>query len=129
MYIVLQGTFEQPKPNLIEQIKNMITSLMAYSSTWKQPINFQKTFWILFHQQVTPTIPAPIDCNGHLISHCNQIKYLDPILDCKLSFSSHLSYIETKIHKNISLFKQISSSSMISEAVAYLLYNVYIRPY
>ena len=102
---------------------------MSYSSTWKQSINFQKTFWILFHRQVATAIPAHIDCNVHLISHCNQIKYLGSIFDCKLSFSFHLRYIEAKIRKNISLFKRISSNRMIREAVVYPSYNACIRSY
>jgi hypothetical protein len=116
-------------PNLIEQIKSVVTSLIAYSSTWKQPINFQKTFWILFNRQVAPHIPSHIDCGGHLIAHCDKIKYLGTILDCKLSFTSHISYINSKIRRNTAIFKQISSTRMLSEHVAYRLYNAYIRPH
>jgi hypothetical protein len=81
-------------PNLIEQIKDVISQLMSYSLLWKQPINFQKTFWILFHRQVAPIIPQHIVCNGQSISHCNKIKYLGTTLDSKLSFTTHFNYIE-----------------------------------
>ena len=61
-------------PNLIKRIKTVILQLMSYASMWKQPINFQKTFWVLFHNQVAPIFPQVIDCNGHMICHCNKIK-------------------------------------------------------
>jgi hypothetical protein len=116
-------------PNLIEQIKDVISQLMSYSLLWKRPINFQKTFWILFHRQVTPIIPQHIVCNGQSISHCNKIKYLGTILDSKLSFTSHLNYIESKMRKNMEIFKHLSLKRVLSETVSYRIFNAYIRPY
>jgi hypothetical protein len=115
--------------NLTDQIKAVLISLMSYSVTWKQPINFQKTYWVLFHRQVAPIFPPFIDCNGTMISHSRNIKYLGTILDCKLSFTSHISHIQSKIRKNASIFKYLSASRVLSDAVAYKLYNAYIRPY
>ncbi|CAM4817219.1 unnamed protein product [Rotaria magnacalcarata] len=116
-------------PNLIQQIKHVVTSLMSYSSMWKQPINFQKTFWMLFHRQIAPIIPPYIDCDGHRITSCKKMKYLGTILDCKLSFTSHLSFVESKIRKNSSILKYLSSGRVLTEDTAYRLYNAYIRPY
>ncbi len=116
-------------PNLVQQIKEVVVSLVSYSQKWKQPINFQKTFWVLFHRQVAPNIPPFIDCNGHSIFHSKEIKYLGTILDCKMSFSTHISYIESKIRKNLSIFKYLSSNRVLSEIVAYRLYNAYVRPH
>ena len=60
-------------PKLIKQIKEVIISLISYSTMWKQPINFQKTFWVLFHRQVAPNIPLYINCNEHVIYHSDKI--------------------------------------------------------
>lgn len=116
-------------PKLIEQIKDVIKALISYSKTWKQPINFEKTNWIIFHRQVAPKIPPYIECDGQSIFHCEKTKYLGTLIDNKLSFSSHLKLIESKIRKNSSIFKCLTSSRMLSEAVAYRLFNAYIRPY
>lgn len=114
---------------LVEQIKGVMRALISYSSTWKQPINLQKTHWMLFHRQVVPKVLLHIDCDGHLVYHCDQIKYLGTILDSKLPFTSHLKHIDSKVRKNCTIFKHLTSSRMLSEAVAYKLYNAYIRPY
>ena len=116
-------------PMLMEKIRDVMKALMAYADTWKQPINYQKTFWVLFHRQVAPKFSHHIDCDGHLISYCDKIKYLGTLLDNKLSFSSHLKYIESKIRKNVTIFRYLNSSRMISEPVAYRLYNAFIRPH
>jgi ribosomal protein L13 len=104
-------------------------ALMAYAETWKQPINFQKTLWILFNRQVAPKFDPDIDCGGHVITHCNEIKYLGTWLDSKLSFSSHIKFIESKIRKNINIFKHLNSTRMLSEAVAFRLFNAFVRPH
>ncbi|CAF3249472.1 unnamed protein product [Rotaria sp. Silwood2] len=83
-------------PNLVKQLKDVISSLISYATMWKQPINFQKTNWTLFHRQVSPAI-APVICKGYTIPHETKVKYLETILDSKLSFSSHIDYIESKI--------------------------------
>lgn len=116
-------------PKLVDHIKEVMVSLISYASMWKQPINFQKTYWLLFHRQVAPIVPPYIDCNGHLIYQSNKIKYLGTILDNKLSFTPHISYIESKIRKNSSIFKYLISSRMLSETVSYQLYNAFIRPH
>ncbi|CAM4987815.1 unnamed protein product, partial [Rotaria socialis] len=95
-------------PNLLERLKVVIASLITYTTMWKQPINFEKTQWTLFHRQVAPKIPL-VTCDGYEIAHTN--------------------YIETKIRKNLAIFKRLASSRMLSEEVAYQLYNAYIRPH
>ena len=113
-------------PKLIKQIKEVFMSLISYSTMWKQPINLQKTLCVLFHRQVSPNTPLYINCNEHIICHSDKIKYLGTILDNR---TSHLSYIESKIRKNSTIFKYLASTKMLSETVSYHLYNAYIRSY
>lgn len=115
-------------PNLVKLLKEVIEALIAYATLWKQPINFNKTLWMLFHRQVAPLIPQ-ITCSGNEISHVTSTKYLGTYLDCKLSFTKHICHIESKIYKNLSIFKRISAGRILTEEVAYKLYNAYIRPY
>lgn len=115
-------------PYLGEQITNVLKDLYAYSQTWKQPINFKKTHWTIFHRQVFFKIPT-IFCGNNVIDHVSKFKYLGTILDAKLSFSSHLDFIRSKIHKNLGVFKRLSRNRMLSQEVSYRLYYAYIRPY
>lgn len=113
---------------LTNQIKQVLRRLINYSTKWKQPINFDKTFWTLFHRQVAPQFPI-IECEGRNIDHASKFKYLGTILDAKLSFTAHIDYMKTKIRTNTNIFKRLASSRMASEEVNYRLHNAYIRPY
>jgi Reverse transcriptase (RNA-dependent DNA polymerase)/Endonuclease-reverse transcriptase len=115
-------------PNLSRLITNVVKDLYSYSVTWKQPINFKKTYWTLFHRQISPKIPT-IYCGNNIIEQVSKTKYLGVILDARLSFNHHLDYIKAKINKNISVFKRLSSCRMLSQEVSYRLYHAYIRPH
>ena len=114
--------------SLTNQIENVLAKLIKYSDKWKQPINFSKTCWILFHRQVAPQIKA-IVCGGHTIEHVSKFKYLGTLLDAKLSFAAHIDYTRSKIRSNLSIFKRMVSNRMMSEEVRYRLFNAFIRPY
>lgn len=113
---------------LTDQIKEVLGRLIKYSNKWKQPINFSKTNWTLFHRQVDPKIPD-VNYEGYKIVQVKKFKYLGTILDAKLSFTPHIDYIEAKIRTNLNIFRRLASSRMTSEQVNYRLYNAYIRPY
>jgi hypothetical protein len=115
-------------PYLSRQITNVIKDLYCYSITWKQPLNFKKTFWTLFHRQISPTIPT-IYCENNIIEQVPKFKYLGMILDSRLSFNFHLQYIKLKIQKNLAVFKRLSSTRMLSTDISYRLFYAYIRPY
>ncbi|CAF1920585.1 unnamed protein product [Rotaria magnacalcarata] len=60
-------------PNLLERLKVVIASLITYTTMWKQPINFEKTQWTLFHRQVAHKIPL-VTCDGYEIAHTSKAK-------------------------------------------------------
>ncbi|CAM4874329.1 unnamed protein product [Rotaria socialis] len=113
---------------LMEQIKHVLLRLIKYSIKWKQPINFSKTNWILFYRQVVPLIPN-IVCERPNIEHVKKFKYLGTILDAKLSFTEHIDYIEAKFRINMSIYKRLAPTRMMSEQINYKLYNAFTRPY
>jgi hypothetical protein len=114
--------------DIVEQITYVLRQLIFYAIKWKQPINFNKTNWMLFNRQVSPIIPD-IECQGHKIEYVKRFKYLGTILDEKLSFNSHIDYIKLKINVNLNIFKRLSSTRMTSEHINYRLFNAYLRPY
>jgi len=115
-------------PYLTKQVTNVIRDLFCYASTWKQPLNLNKTYWTLFHRQISPKIPV-VYCQNIIIEHVPKFKYLGVILDARLSFNSHLDYIKTKIHKNIVIFKRLANSRMLSKEISYRLFYAFIRPH
>ncbi len=114
--------------DISEQMVKVINRLIDYSNYWKQPINFKKTFWMLFNRQVAPKLPD-IVCQGHHIGHVKNFKYLGTFLDEKISFNQHIDYIKSKINSNLKIFKRLSSTRMTSEKTNLKLFNAYIRPY
>ena len=91
--IVISSSASMSSRNIINtlanQIKEILSRLIKYAETRKQPINFSKTYWTLFPRQVKPQIPS-ITYNGCDILHTTKIKYLGTILDVPLSFSQHI---------------------------------------
>jgi hypothetical protein len=114
--------------DLAEQIKQVLSRLIKYASIWKQPINFDKTYWTIFHRQVDPRIPN-LECEGHVIQHVKKFKYLGMILDAKLSFEQHTDHIKAKIHSNLNIFKRLAYSRMLNDNSKYRLFNAFIRPH
>ena len=113
---------------LVEQIVEVLDRLIKYAKDWKQPINFNKTHWMLFNRQVAPKPPA-IVCQGYTIGRVKNFKYLGTILDEKLSFNPHIDYVKSKINSNLKIFKCLSSTRITNELVNYRIFNAYIRPY
>ncbi|CAF3252135.1 unnamed protein product [Rotaria socialis] len=114
--------------DITEQIVMVLNRLIDYSKSWKQPINFNKTHWMLFNRQVAPKLPE-IVCQRHLINRVNRFKYLGTFLGEKLSFNPHTDYIKSKINSNLRILKRLSSTRMTCEKMNFKLFNAYIRPY
>jgi hypothetical protein len=116
-------------PHLSEIITDVLKALQVYAEKWKQAINFLKTYWTLFHRQISPSIPPVCLENGTIIEQTTKIKYLGTTLDSRLSFSSHIDNIKSKIYKNLIIFKRLARSRMLSQEISYRLYHAYIRPH
>ena len=115
-------------PSLGNQVSRVLNDLSTYAQNWKQPINFRKTQWTLFHRQVSPKIPT-IYCDNMTIEHVPKFKYLGTTLDARLSFNSHVDSIKSKINKNLGVFKRLSRGRMLSQEVSYRLFFAYVRPH
>ena len=113
---------------LVDHLLVVLRQLLEYSVKWKQEINFNKTYWILFHRQVAPRVPD-VSIDGRSIARVSNFKYLGTILDAKMSFSPHISYIQSKLKINLNVFKRLAASRMLSEAIRFRLYNAFIRPH
>ena len=112
--------------NLAQHIELSIENLYNYALLWKQPLNLAKTVWMVFHRQISPKIPS-VNCCNSVINQVTQFKYLGVVLDSRLSFDKHISLVKGKINKNLSIFKRLAKTRMLSEDIAYRLYNAFIR--
>ena len=112
--------------SLKDQIEHVLLNLTKYAATWKQEINFDKTCWTLFHRQVAPRLPEIIH-NEHPIEHVKQFKYLETIIDAKLSFSRHMKYTVAKIRGNLKIIKRLLAGRMLTRTSAQKLFSAHVR--
>ena len=68
-----------------------------------------------------------IRINGDLIRRVYQSKYLGLIIDDKLSWKEHISYISTKIRRGIGVMKRIRG--YIPNDTLIMLYKSLVEPY
>ena len=130
--VILSPSATWPPKMVIPQLRSLLSEvieyLVEYSSTWKQPINYKKTYWTLFHRRIAPPT-REIHCANVVIAHTPKIKYLGIHLDARLAFTAHLDHIKSKINRNLAVFKRLASCRMLSDEVSSRLYHAYIRPY
>ena len=116
--------------NLIIEIVNSELQLL---STWlksnKLSLNTTKSYYVVFHRarMKVPinSIKMNIDNANIMEVHC--IKYLGVILDSKLSWIQHISYVKSKISKGIGIM--YIARNYIHKNALLGLYHSYIYPY
>ena len=62
--------------------------------------NTQKTFYMVFHRAKLKTIDKSsmdIIMDNHILTKVNSIKYLGIIVDHKLNWLDHITYVKAKI--------------------------------
>lgn len=115
-------------------VKNMKASLVhveKYFSKWKIKINEGKTQAIIFPFNKSPKrIPTiNLTIQGSNVPLQNSIKYLGVILDKKLTFKEHISYISRKaLRCGRALFPLLNRKSSLNVQNKILLYKMCIRP-
>ena len=77
---------------------------------------------------MAPKVPD-VSIDGRSIARVSKVKYLGTILDAKMSFSSHINYIQSKLKLNLNVFKRLAACRMLSEAIRLRLYYAFIRPH
>ena len=63
----------------------------------------QKTFYMLFHRARIKSNNSVVKINDSVLNRVNNMKYLDVIIDHKLKWCEHISYVKNKVSK--ALFK------------------------
>ena len=90
--------------NIMELYSKSNAALNDYY-TWfssnKLTLNAQKTQYILFHrkQKLVPSLECNLNINNTPIHRVQHAKFLGVIIDCNLSWSSHISNTARKIAK------------------------------
>ena len=87
---------------LINTANEELKGLVKWLSINKLSLNLNKCKYILFSRKGTTSISKDKLCiNNFEIGHVSQVKFWGYIIDQKLSWKEHVSYISLKISKNI----------------------------
>ena len=115
---------------LIKQLNVELESLCIWFKSNKLSLNTQNTFYMVFHRARLKTIDnSSIDIimDSHILTKVNSIKYLGIIVDHKLNWLDHITYVKAKISKGICIMykarKYLNKNSLKN------LYHAYIYPY
>ena len=110
-----------------------VNSELQLLSTWlksnKSSLNTTKSYYAVFHRAriKLPNNYTKIKIDEANIMEVQCIKYLGVILDNKLSWIQHISYVKRKISKGIGIMYK--ARNYIDKKVLLGLYHSYIYPY
>ena len=114
----------------IKQLNVELESLCIWYKSNKLSLNTQKKVYMVFHRARLKTIDnssMDIIIDSHILKKVNSIKYLGIIVDHKLNWLNHITYVKGKISKRIGIMykarKYLNKNSFKN------IYHAYLYPY
>ena len=115
--------------NIISCLNNELKNISTWLKANKLSLNVKKTHYIIFHRAriKVPQNHLSLHMDNSTLSKTQNLKYLGVILDHKVSWIQHISYVKNKISKGIGIMykarRYLGSKSLVN------LYHSYIYPY
>ena len=116
--------------NLIKQLNVELGSLCIWFKSNKLSLNTQKTFYMVFHRARLKTIgnsSMDITMDNQVLTKVNSTKSLGIIVDHKLNWIDHITYVKAKISKGIGIMYK--ARKYLNKNTLKSLYHDYIYPY
>ena len=113
---------------IIETVNSELQLLSTWLKSNKLSLNTTKSYYAVFHRarmKLHDSIKLKIDNTN--IKEVQCIKYLGVILDNKLSWIQHISYVKSKISKGIGIMYK--ARNYVNKNALLGLYHSYIYPY
>ena len=115
----------------IIQLQDAVTNDLNNIAEWlkvnRLSLNIKKTHFMIFSKRKQPQPDVNIKIKGRPIEEVDRTKFLGTIVDNKLSWKYHISYISGKIARGIGIIKKarkfLKKESLLS------LYYSFIYPY
>ena len=113
------------------QLQQEVEADLNRISEWlkinKLSLNIKKTHFIVFTNKNVPKPDLQIAIDGHRIDETDHTKFLGVIIDCKLNWKKHISYITGKIAKEIGVIAK--ARKLLDKGTLVTLYYTFIYPY
>ena len=83
---------------------------------------------MIFHRsRIKPNVINKVVIDNHDLTQVNSAKYLGVIIDHKLNWIEHISYVKSKISKGIGIMYK--ARQLLTKKALLILYHAYIYPY
>ena len=94
----------------------------------KLSLNAKKNYYLVFHRaRININIKPDVIMDGSLLNRENQVIYFGIIIDHKLNWVQHITYVKYKIAKGVGIMYK--ARRFLSKACLTNLYHTYIYPY
>ena len=116
--------------NIIISLFIDLKKAMIWFKSNKLSLNTQKTFYMVFHRARLKTIgnsSMDIIMDNQVLTKVNSTKYLGIIVDHKLNWIDHITYVKAKISKGIGIMYK--ARKYLNKNTLKNLYHAYIYPY
>ena len=114
--------------NLIQSMNTELDLLSTWLKSNKLFLNTHKTFFQLFHRaRIKTNNSVNIIVDKCVLNKVTSIKYLGVIIDHKLNWIEHISYVKNKISKGIGILYK--ARQFLEKRDLLNLYYSYIYPY
>ena len=114
--------------NLIDRLNTELISLNNWFKANKLSLNTKKSFFMIFHRsRIKPNVINKVVIDNHVLTQVNSAKYLGVIIDHKLNWIEHISYVKSKMSKGIGIMYK--ARQFLTKKALLMLYHAYIFPY
>lgn len=112
---------------LIESMHNELDKLSTWLKANKLTLNVSKTHFMVFHRGKRKFAKINIKIDNSIIEQVENSKFLGIIIDHRLDWSNHISYINTKLAKGIGILCR--AKKLLNKSALLNLYNAFVFPY
>ena len=114
--------------DLIDRLNTELISLNNGFKANKLSLNTKKSFFMIFHRsRIKPNVINKVVIDNHELTQVNSAKYLGVIIDHKLNWIEHISYVKSKMSKGIGIMYK--ARQFLTKKALLMLYHAYIFPY
>ena len=110
--------------HLSDMLNNELDKLSIWLASNKLTLNIDKSHFVIFHRAQLKQNNVKISLSDISLNRVTFTKFLGVIIDDKLSFSRHVSYIKNKISKGMGIIiNYLNRKSLLD------LYHDFVYPY
>ncbi|GBL89240.1 RNA-directed DNA polymerase from mobile element jockey [Araneus ventricosus] len=114
---------------ILRTLQSFLVSLEEWLTKWRIAVNTDKTKAIIFRKGCTNFNPTNLELFDETIEWVTEVKYLGLIIDNKLTFRQHISYLKEKFWAKIYLcLPLIGRNSSLSLENKLILFKQVLRP-